>query len=290
MPGVFSWGQKTNKGKTRHPAILTGCLMFRTRERGKIVRKLVYPTKSPVDIGDNFDIMTEYDKAVVESIYIFVWKTLFGKTYPSNLMLAITNKKTADIPYFNVSPQGVPYINLAIKSFDYWCQVAFQFSHEFAHWLMYEISGNITVSASWLEEMIAEAFSLYVLKKLQIAWNYCKLSERNALFSESIKKYLDDLLAKTGTNAIENCNSVQKLDELNKTSESNRENHYEERKKLFYLLDETNVFGLFDYKRFCIQSSCSFDEAKYRKTYPNNLAVRYVCDLQKNINKNQTQK
>lgn len=256
------------------------------------MKNIIYPKENPFDPNNKCDSFTERDKMIVNALFVFIWKLLYGSKDSSSVLLAVVNNREGNVPYFNVSSRGIPHIVLAVKDFSFWCQVAFQFSHEFSHWAMYEKQKEmdekqkeIYVPASWVEEIIAESFSLFVLKKLQMSWKYCELSEQNMYFSECIRCYLNDILRKEGTGAIENCDTIPKLEKLNQTSESNRENHFEEVKKLFYLLDEKNVFGLFDYKRFCYPSSFLFDESKYRTEYSGNPAVAFVCDLQRNIYK-----
>lgn len=246
------------------------------------MHEIVFPTKNESSLSSDFDILTETDKSVIEDVFEFILMILYGnRDYPF-IPFAVTNNRKEKIPHFNIFNE-LPCIHLTISSFNYWCQVIYQFSHEFAHLLMYETDKNFRVPASWLEEMIAEAFSCFALKKFQQYWPLCNLSKQNVTFSKSIGEYLEDIMAQPGTSALKSCHTIKELEMLNETSENHRENHREEMKKLYSLIDEKNVFALFDYRRFCCTPTFVFDEIEYRRTYPSNSAVAYVCDLQQSI-------
>ncbi len=97
---------------------------------------------------------------------------------------------TSDVPM--CSKHGEQHIIYLNTKDNFWCQWAYQFSHEYCHHL---IDGSLSGGWSdllWFEETICELSSLYNLNKMI---GYCdKIGYPD--YALSVKGYLDDLLVK----------------------------------------------------------------------------------------------
>ena len=69
--------------------------------------------------------------------------------------------------YYDQNHNGQYLIKLSAKN-RYWCQYAFQFSHELGHLICNTKRGS--TKNNWFEETLCEAASLYVLEELSKVW------------------------------------------------------------------------------------------------------------------------
>ena len=115
--------------------------------------------------------------------------------YPSSL-------KGIDYPeYFKVEQNASAIISLAASG-SYWSQFAYQFAHEYCHYLigspMFTKQGGTEESSFWFEESICKLASCFFLEKISLSW---KLStqERFQTFAESHHMYYENHIAKIAT-------------------------------------------------------------------------------------------
>lgn len=176
-------------------------------------------------------------------------------------------------------------ILLSIEKYTYWCQVIYQLSHELTHCFIYCHNRNLNHQVKWIEETICEAMSLYFLKYFKDNWNMIDLSKMMPEYDDSIDNYLNNFLKKEGNKRLSNYKSLKELEYINNTSEVRREDRYYEMIKLFTMLTEENIKGIIYYKDYTYPNSYLLNTKKYMKDFPNNNAVKYLCQLQAGKNK-----
>lgn len=146
------------------------------------------------------------------------------------------------IPYPQLETNYNPLqIRLCVED-GYWCQFTFQFAHELMHYVIRQRKKEKIIS--WFEEIIAEAMSLYILKKLSENWLQCDLSERNSEYAVFIAEYYkNELICNEGVaKRLSDCDNIEQLSIINDISESNRASHQEERNKLFNLFVQNKQY------------------------------------------------
>ena len=118
-----------------------------------------------------------------------------NKPYPP---LWVGKSEKGPIVLYQRGKKGEYIINLNTQD-RYWCQYAFQFSHEIGHILCGYKEGNS--SNLWFEETLSEVASLYVLLRLEESWKrsppYPHWKEYAPEFTkyanERIKKYENEI-------------------------------------------------------------------------------------------------
>lgn len=80
----------------------------------------------------------------------------------------------------------------------HWSQLAYQFGHELGHVLCNSWVQDATLKppSRWLEEAMAEAFSIRGLGLLADSWQRRPPFPNNSAYADSLRKYRDDLVAK----------------------------------------------------------------------------------------------
>lgn len=80
----------------------------------------------------------------------------------------------------------------------HWSQLAYQFGHELGHVLCnsWVQDANLKPPSRWLEEAMAEAFSIRGLGLLADSWQRRPPFPNNSAYADSLRKYRDDLIAK----------------------------------------------------------------------------------------------
>ena len=96
--------------------------------------------------------------------------------------------------HYDQTENGVNKIKLTAKD-RYWCQYAFQFSHEIGHLMCNTKRGNR--SNQWFEESLCEVASLFALKELFRAWSKKPPYSNWKSYAIEFKKYRDDRIKKS---------------------------------------------------------------------------------------------
>lgn len=80
----------------------------------------------------------------------------------------------------------------------HWSQLAYQFGHELGHVLCnsWVRDSKLEPPSRWLEEAMAEAFSIRGLGLLATSWQRRPPFPNNSGYAKSLQKYRDDLIAK----------------------------------------------------------------------------------------------
>ena len=190
------------------------------------------------------------------------------------------------VPRFCAAEKNnIPFnmVHLTMQAYTYWCQVVFQLSHELTHYMIYSHCKDESNYASWIEETICEAMSLYFLEWYRDNWEELSLYKYNAVYDKKVGEYLEDELRKEGTERLSRCGSYQELIEIDRTSQNCREDRRTERNKLFSLIYERDIKGMIYYRDYIIPNSKILDCDRYLQDFPFSAPVKYLCDLQTNI-------
>ena len=98
--------------------------------------------------------------------------------------------------WLHTEPRNAAWIIVDIGARD-WCKLAYQFGHELGHVLCNSWcwGDNPRPPSQWLEESIAEAFSLRGLALLAASWRENPPFLNDSAFAEAIRQYRANLLA-----------------------------------------------------------------------------------------------
>ena len=235
--------------------------------------------------------MTEDDKKNIKSIFA-VFDDMFAQAgiipkYHNEVIIYMIQK--FGVPKFHIE-NNIPCISLCIKGSSYYCQVAYQMSHEMTHFLIYDASAKKNPELSWLEETICEAISIYALRYLADHWKKCELSNHAPNYDIHIRQYIDDLISQTGTRSLSNCKSIAEMKMIEKESCKKRELRRTEMLELSNTIQQKNIKGLIHYRQFCQMDSLFLDYKKYARKYKRNESVTFIKKLHKHIRSNIRQK
>lgn len=192
----------------------------------------------------------------------------------------------ADTPRYCIGAKNnLPYdlILLTLTDFGVWDQTIYQLSHEITHCFIHCHNSNENVYASWLEETICEAMSLYFLSYFYETWKTNALCTINFMYDMYIKKYLQDILNKKGNNRLSLCNGYAELMEIDRTSQEQRDDRKNEMVGLYANIIKRDIKGLIQYRDYIYPNEKILNCEKYLQDYPFNRAVKYLCNLQNSI-------
>lgn len=174
-------------------------------------------------------------------------------------------------------------IHLTMTKFSYWCQVVYQLSHELTHCFIHCHNKEKRYSASWIEETICEAISLYFLAYFRDNWADTPFYPCDPNYSNCFANYLNKIEVKEGNNRLSNCRAYQELMDIDRTSQDQREDRKNEMLGLYRVIFERDMKGLIYYRDFIVPDRKILKCAEYRTAYPYNVSVKYLCDLQDKI-------
>ena len=130
---------------------------------------------------------------------------------------------------------------------------------------------------------VKEAISLVFLDTFANNWSRCTLSKNDPSYRAFIQDYLGTQLKKHGNHRLENCHGIEELQEINRTSEDQREDRREERNRLFRLIRSSmDIQALAHYRDFVVPGTILLDTQRYQGEYPSSRPVQYLCSLQEN--------
>lgn len=241
------------------------------------------------DTGNTNSIFTDEEKDIayiivttIEQMYLQL-----GIKFPNEKIQIRKCPADSAAPMFclakNNPPAKVDFINIAIDSFGYWCQAIFQLGHEMTHAAVHYNSPRNTKSTPWIEETISESMSLFFLNSFADNWNTIKRFKNAPQYSADVRTYLCNALSKNGSGKLSMCRGYNELKQMDADSQTYREQRENEMHELYKLLNADNVKGLLLYRWYLQSDPLLLDTAKYRKAFPHNAAVSYLCDLQDSI-------
>lgn len=239
-------------------------------------------------------IFSEYEQKLANGILTFIEQSYAtcGIFFPDKVLF-IVKEPIASNPRFCPGYKTdckSDYIIIASNNLTYWCQTMYQFGHEMTHAIIHYNSSLKSKSTSWIEETICEAMSLFFLKEAVINWESIRPQDFSQSYKEGIIEYLNNLLLEKGTNELTNSKSIKELQQINDSSQDNRNTRKNEMHELFLHLDKDNINGLINYRKYILPGTILLNTKKYKAAFYSNQAVACLCNLQDNIVSQQTAK
>lgn len=176
-------------------------------------------------------------------------------------------------------------IFLCVSNINRWEIIIYQLSHELAHCFVYCHNNSEKNKASWIEETICEAISLYFLNYFYENWNRIEeLSIDDKNYKDNLRNYLNNnRLRQKETKVLSNSKGYYELMEIEKNSQEKREDRRFEMFQLYFKLSDKNIKGLINYRDYIIENKKILNTEEYIKSFPNNEAVLFLCSLQNSI-------
>lgn len=151
----------------------------------------------------------------LQAVKILVENDRWGNVQSQEIQLVLESTASVFSPYapiliekkISVSPSSHPriyyertlngehQINLSAKD-RYWCQYAFQFSHELGHLICKTTRGDQT--NQWFEESLCEAASLFALLELSKIWDQNPPNPAWENYAKEFKNYRTDRIKTSG--------------------------------------------------------------------------------------------
>ena len=157
---------------------------------------------------------------------------IFGAEIMEAELCIVFNSMNAPCPML-ITNQNPIALRTDVKSLGIWNQYVYQLSHELTHYVIRQYKENKDSIIKWFEETLCEAMSLYILRQSSIKWSTCTLSKMNPDYSSYFKSYLNDVYNQTGKSVIRACHTLSELQEIERTSESQRLDRSIERNYLY---------------------------------------------------------
>ena len=154
---------------------------------------------------------------------IRIVQSIWGNSQPVNLEMLLTDvafcltQPLRELPSMNIvveptsseddepitpyrPSRQVPFTVLLSARDDYWCQFAYQFSHELCHVLSnYERLGE--GPNGWFHEAICELASVFTLRRMAERWLTCPPFPGRSDYAGSLASYAEDLLSRKSANS-----------------------------------------------------------------------------------------
>lgn len=196
-----------------------------------------------------------------------------GRGYPQFCSKLLNAELSADLIYLDMDSFAYPN----------WCQFVYQFSHEFTHCVIHRCNNRNNQLVSWIEETICEAMALILLKRFSEDWSKCSLSNSCPKYKTNFLCYLSNCLSEKGNYRLDHCNGFKELQEINVTSEDQREDRREEMHQLYRLIQSADdIRGLCHYRDFLVPQTILLNTQRYQKAYLSSQPIHYLCRLQEN--------
>ena len=214
----------------------------------------------------------------VKNFLFIEFERIFGEEIVYKNDCTIYNDFSGGNPQFLLKESK---IKLTQKNLVYWAQTIYQLSHEFGHYAM-RACRDTHFYLSWYEEIFCEALSFYFLDWASKNWNLCELCEISPAFNVSIKKYLNDMILKSGNDFFRSCDTVEKLKDYEKNHVYNRPTHFHETKALFYQMQlfPEDIKELCNYQKYLKEDKVVINFIKWRKDDPFNKLLLVMQTLQ----------
>ena len=157
---------------------------------------------------------------------------IFGAELMEAELCVVFNEANAPYPML-IRSQDPIRLRVNTTSLNYWAQFIYQLSHELTHYVVRQYKENKDSIIKWFEETLCEAMSLYILRQSSVKWSDCTLSELDPNYHSALKSYLSDIYNQTDKSVIRDCHTLSELQEIERTSESQRLDRSIERNYLY---------------------------------------------------------
>ncbi len=142
-------------------------------------------------VPEGWGVASEPDiRAVLSSVVAELWRF-----FPERKLEPLVVRRGHENPIVHYARSGLGEIVVQLNTQDrYWCQYAYQFAHEFCHVLCGfedDYKGN-----QWFEESLCECASLYVLRRLSVAWARTPPFPGWREYAPNFRQYADEVMKK----------------------------------------------------------------------------------------------
>ena len=179
----------------------------------------------PNDIKNwNLTIQTTEDEKYMRPLFDFTMQfftEIFGEDIMSAEPCILYNDASSSCPMLIIAQVPIQ-IRTCAKDLSFWAQFIYQLSHEMTHYVIRQHKEDKSFIAGWLEETICEAVSLYILNVASKRWFECELFHSNQTYGKSLEEYLLSEYENKKSSALKNCHTMQALELINSTCESDR--------------------------------------------------------------------
>jgi len=127
-------------------------------------------------------------RRVLESASGELWKNFPGRRLHP---IIVQRSSRAPITLYRRGPGG-EYLVKVTPQDRFWCQFAYQFSHEFFH-ILSNYSYKTPRTVKWFEESLCEMAAIYALKQMAITWKTSPPYSHGKDYAKDIEAYADDL-------------------------------------------------------------------------------------------------
>ncbi len=171
------------------------------------------------------------------SIITKLFQEIFGEKAIFSEPCIIYNDPTAKCPRIIWEQDGYLLspikIRLSLPRFTLWSKAIYQLSHELTHYVIRQYKPDKQFTLSWFEESLCEAMSLYTLKLVAERWSECTLSQGDPVYAVSITEYWREEYSRRAPSVLQQCTSLEQLQDVEISSQENRELRLYERNYLF---------------------------------------------------------
>jgi hypothetical protein len=127
-------------------------------------------------------------RAVIDSAIVELWRFFPGRRIEP---FVVSRGREGPIVHYQRNAMKEIVVQLDTRE-RYWCQYAYQFSHEFCHILCGfddDWKGNL-----WFEESLCEAASLFVLRRMAETWEESPPRESWRSYAPRFREYTEDII------------------------------------------------------------------------------------------------
>ena len=196
----------------------------------------------------------------------------------SDTHLVLTNDPDREDISWEKLPDGYA-IHLCAISTKNWCQVGYQLGYAMIHCLIDHLHPD-DPSITWVEELICETGTLYLLKLLAKHWSETPFGKEDPDYVQAIDTYINDNLSDKGTGALTRCAdrlSLQKLNNTNLFDDRINESHV-----LYSIMEDEDLLRLAEVRNYAADHLLLHTHF-WRSRANQSQAIEYICCLQEQI-------
>lgn len=222
----------------------------------------------------SIQVVNSMDSAIsdlreINDFILSIFRDIWGAEYKAAEKCEIYNDPNSSCPMLMI--KQIPLkIRLKLTSLKYWAQAIFQLSHELCHYMIRQHKSDKDFTLGWFEEIICEAVSLCTLEMAYKKWKGSNLSKQDPEYDIKICGYLQNELAKDGTDKFAACTTLQLLTKYEKEHIYDRDSHRRERNQLYKIISKNPkcVLPLCKYADYVNQDKLTIDFDGWGRNYP----------------------
>lgn len=231
-------------------------------------------------------IYTEDLYPILRVILRFLEKAKVDFDYRDKYISVSQNLSGPQIVFAAPGTKDHDNIYLSMRKCSLWCKAIYQLSQMTAYCFIHCHNGNYNQSVNWIDALISESFTLFMLEYFQYHWSSCSLSQSNPSYYTAIAEYKVDIMNERGIDYISKIKTQSELEDFNKNILSDSQKYHNETIFLANAIKKSTLAGLFAYRDYVKEGTLILDTESYRAAFPRNKAVNYLCSLQDKIMRN----